>query len=288
MLKNIIKDRGINKDVLYKITDYPDVSFMGGKYLIFLVKKVENFVRAIYLVTNFLSDNEPLKWRLRTISTELIERIMSFMRDKGHGANEVVYRSSFAGCLSALVSLLNVGEESGSLSPANAELLKREIQSFFPIFNEKIFTMHTPTPALPIARDFKPALMRRPMRGRPRGSKNMSVKEAMHESERPLDVREISNGQRKIIKKEPISFTSFTKKSREIRAVERVQRQHAIIEILKDKKKITSKELLSFMKNCGEKMLQRELSSLVESGVLKKTGEKRWSAYSFVQQLLEV
>ena len=31
---------------------------------------------------------------------------------------------------------------------------------------------------------------------------------------------------------------------------------------------------------CGEKTLQRELVSMVSDGVLKKTGEKRWSKYS--------
>ena len=32
--------------------------------------------------------------------------------------------------------------------------------------------------------------------------------------------------------------------------------------------------------SCGEKTLQRELVSMVSDGVLKKTGEKRWSKYS--------
>jgi len=30
---------------------------------------------------------------------------------------------------------------------------------------------------------------------------------------------------------------------------------------------------------CGEKTLQRELVSMVGDGVLKKSGEKRWSRY---------
>jgi hypothetical protein len=34
--------------------------------------------------------------------------------------------------------------------------------------------------------------------------------------------------------------------------------------------------------SCSEKTLQRELVSMVKNGVLKKTGEKRWSRYFFV------
>ena len=43
------------------------------------------------------------------------------------------------------------------------------------------------------------------------------------------------------------------------------------------------KDIMSALKNSGEvwgeKTLQRELVSMVNDGVLKKTGEKRWSKY---------
>ena len=43
--------------------------------------------------------------------------------------------------------------------------------------------------------------------------------------------------------------------------------------------KVKSRGVLA---QCGEKTLQRELISMVRDGVLKKTGEKRWSKYSIV------
>ncbi len=289
MRKNNVKDTRTERDVLYKVTDYPDASFMGGKLFVFIVKKTENFVRAIYLVTNFLSDSEPLKWRLRTISTELIERTMSFMRDKEIGAHESAYRSSFAGCLSALVSLINVGEESGALSVANAELLKREIQTFFPLFNERIFTLRSPVPTLPIAKDFRMELLKRPTRGRPRlsASRNggMSVINNVPGKNNLLGTQRNLHGHKKNIQN---GKAISSEKPRKSRTIEQQERQRSIINIIKDKKKMTSKELMSFMTECSEKSIQRDLSALVADGVLKKVGEKRWSTYIFVQPPLEM
>ncbi|TSC84581.1 MAG: Uncharacterized protein G01um101417_112 [Parcubacteria group bacterium Gr01-1014_17] len=290
MSKNTIKDIRANSNVLYKVTDYPDMSFIGGKYLIFLVKKVENFVRAIYLITNFLSDSEPLKWKLRTVATELIDRVMSFIRDDKNKANEPIHRAHFLGCLSVLVSLLNVGEEGGAVSEANTSLLKHEIQSFFPIFNVQIFKMKGGDIALPIAKIQGVSFRRKQVRGRPRGTRKLSVRDYENELISPIqnmpptnNVLYESHGQKEVsilVKKDT------TKNIRQIRLERRFARQKAIIDALKDKKKLTVKEILSFINDCGEKTIQRELYELVDRGVLKKLGEKRWSSYSFVQPLL--
>ncbi|KKU59574.1 MAG: hypothetical protein UX81_C0008G0024 [Parcubacteria group bacterium GW2011_GWA2_47_12] len=291
MYKKSIKDIRRNTNVLYKKTEYPDMSFIGGEYLIFLVKKVENFVRAIYLITNFLSDSEPLKWRLRTTATELIDKLMSFIRSEVNQTNTRLYKVNFLGCLSELVSLLNVGEEGGVVSEANAELLKREIQSFFPIFNEKIFVMRKDDiENLPIVNNKSAPFRHKPARGRPRlqrhlsvmNNKNISVS-PIHGFGKEINVLYKDKGHNKIGTKHKISSV---RKDLYIRSERRRERQKTITDILKDKKKLTIRELLSFIKNCGEKTLQRDLYELSDKGVLKKEGEKRWSAYSFVQPLL--
>ena len=69
------------------------------------------------------------------------------------------------------------------------------------------------------------------------------------------------------------------------------KRREEIILVIKDKMKdsqnfdgVTITDIKSngheMLASCGEKTLQRELVSMVSSGVLKKTGEKRWSRYS--------
>jgi len=71
------------------------------------------------------------------------------------------------------------------------------------------------------------------------------------------------------------------------------RRRDEIISIIKNKLSVfpeSSGATITDIKNsaegalvsCGEKTLQRELVSMVHDGVLKKTGEKRWSKYRLV------
>ena len=59
-------------------------------------------------------------------------------------------------------------------------------------------------------------------------------------------------------------------------------RRLAILDVLKDGKKMGIKDIASFVVGVSEKTVQRELAALVLDGLLKKEGEKRWSRYSIV------
>jgi predicted HTH transcriptional regulator len=62
-------------------------------------------------------------------------------------------------------------------------------------------------------------------------------------------------------------------------SVKKNSRQGIIIAILKRKKDIMIKDVSSLIPGCSEKTIQRELLAMVQAGVLKKIGEKRWSHY---------
>lgn len=57
-------------------------------------------------------------------------------------------------------------------------------------------------------------------------------------------------------------------------------RRKRILEIVKARGAVTINEFIDAIKGCSSKTIQRELTSLVLSGTLKKTGERRWSKYS--------
>jgi|GEM_PF-1435824 len=288
-MRNIfIKDTEQSVGVLYKAHkghEYPDLSFIGGEYLYFLIKKSENFVRALYVVTNFIKDTEPIKWRLRTLATDMISELMSFIKEDKNRASEYLYRARFLGGLSALISLLNIAMESGVVSEANSAVLKREISSFFPIFGDKIFHLVSPAGIADTFKEFPAFSPKKESRKRPRAIRKMSFTAFDAQVQGSLSHEDFSKGQGKNIKD---TKNIFDKKTREIKVRERFQRQKAITDTLKDKKKLTAKELMSFMKDYSEKTIQRELSYLVEKGVLQKIGEKRWSSYVFVQPVLGV
>ena len=57
-------------------------------------------------------------------------------------------------------------------------------------------------------------------------------------------------------------------------------RRNTILELLQNKMSITVKDATDAIDGCSSKTLQRELLSLVNEGILKKKGERRWSTYS--------
>lgn len=62
----------------------------------------------------------------------------------------------------------------------------------------------------------------------------------------------------------------------------RIARRNTILRLIKDKREVTIKDISMVVSEISEKTIQRELLTLVSEGVLKKTGEKRWSRYSIL------
>jgi DeoR/GlpR family transcriptional regulator of sugar metabolism len=51
------------------------------------------------------------------------------------------------------------------------------------------------------------------------------------------------------------------------------------VSFIKDKGRVSIKDVASIITDVSEKTLQRELLSLVDEGELLKVGERRWSTY---------
>ncbi len=59
-------------------------------------------------------------------------------------------------------------------------------------------------------------------------------------------------------------------------------RKQGIIEILRSRGQLGIRDIASNLPEYSEKMIQRELASLVSGGRVKKLGSKRWSRYSII------
>jgi predicted HTH transcriptional regulator len=59
-------------------------------------------------------------------------------------------------------------------------------------------------------------------------------------------------------------------------------RQNSIINLLKKSSNLTIKDFVKVITDCSEKTIQRELIQLVEKGIVKREGERRWSTYSLL------
>lgn len=57
-------------------------------------------------------------------------------------------------------------------------------------------------------------------------------------------------------------------------------RQERILSLLRSRPNLTIKDFANVINDCSEKTIQRELIDLVEKGIIKREGERRWSKYS--------
>jgi hypothetical protein len=57
------------------------------------------------------------------------------------------------------------------------------------------------------------------------------------------------------------------------------ERAERILDYLRKQKSASIKDIATTIKGCSEKTIQRELISLIQAGLVKRVGERRWSQY---------
>ena len=264
------KEVGEQEGNILTINRYSGV-FGGSPFLIFLYKKTEKITSALYMVSNLFSLNEPMRSQMRGTSFSLLSAVVSYITTPG---TRRVHGGEVSKALLELTSLCEISLRSGLLSPMNGEILKRECEYLLDLIDKQ---------ELPHNKD------------------NFTVREDLFAI--PEDATRLERGTKKIPTDSdtgPVSTEEFgkafssrtshkghSKKDSRHVVVEKGHsrknnRRNAIISLLGQQEYGAVKDFMSFIKGCSEKTIQRELISLVASGVLKKEGERRWSRYSLV------
>ncbi len=57
------------------------------------------------------------------------------------------------------------------------------------------------------------------------------------------------------------------------------ERMSLILDLVRKKKSLSIKEIAQVIRDCSEKTIQRELNTLIEKGLIRREGERRWSVY---------
>ncbi len=200
------------------------------------IKKTEKLATAIYMLTSFFDEKEPMKWRLRELSAKLVS-----LHD-----NQAVVQE--------IMSLLTVAKHAGLITDMNFEIIHKEFARLLP---------------------------------EPSTFQNLLLSEAT----KPVTSTEVKipnfyTASSVPVKDKPTEILSMQKaplKEFGAVAVKKNNRQSVIIGLLKRKKEIMIKDVSPLIDGVSEKTIQRELLAMVQSGILKKEGEKRWSRYSLAQ-----
>lgn len=218
-------------------------------------KKSEKIASAIYLITGFFSDSEPLKWKLRSTASDFVSWTSSLNGEFVKEKDSAVYETK--NIIKKIDSLLSVAKGAGLISDGNFDLMHGELMKY-------VESLDLPADVSGILKSGNPLLSERTFV--PSHTPVARVDEAVSLQEN----NEVSESIQK------------DKNLREFGAVsvKKNGRQSIIISLLKRKKEIMIKDVVPLIKGCSEKTVQRELMAMVHAGVLRKVGEKRWSRYS--------
>jgi len=277
-MDNISNTNLNNKEYLKDVAVSSPIScFEKDKNFVFLYKKSEKMVTAIYAVTNFFADSEPLKRTLREMSTDLL-RSVSLLKDFVGGGESLPARKVQSVVLE-IVSLLEVATKAGMVSEMNSQILSKEFNVLLGaikerallggdkvVFPNEFFTVQKDTALLSDKTNV-------------RGDENVSKTEVIYKGQDNY-VAPIHKGHMALPISREVKAPATTGAGVGVVEVKKNARQNSILAIIKKKHDVTIKDISAIIREYSEKTIQRELLDLVSQGVLKKVGERRWSKYS--------
>ena len=235
----------------------------------FISKKTEKIATAIYMVTDFVPESEPLRSELRTLALALI----SGTRRIGSRSSEPHYAlsSEVNGTIDEAAVLLDLAVTIGIISEMNGTVLASELAKVKAEIDRHyggasaLFSTHPGYANIMLA----PSMF--DVSG---GDKTLAVFDKGQENSKghfaPLEPMQ------------PAAKPTTAPKdllSRKGDIGIKIARRNDVLNVVRSKGKASIKDVVSILKDISEKTVQRELLALVREGVLVKEGEKRWSTY---------
>jgi hypothetical protein len=237
--------------------------FEKDSLFVFICKKTQKLVSAIYMVTNFFSELEPMKWTLRKKSSEFLSLVLEYKNVSKGNQKDFIY--TLKGGALEIVSFLEISVRGGLVSEMNFSLLKQEFFNLMVVLEESPITEASSSPHL-LSGDFF----------------SIEKSEIPHQFSHGYGSQEISQGASDKTFGGSRDRKNTIDKSIGNGEVKKSSRQNIILSLLKKHKELSIKDISAVIKDCSEKTIQRELISFISLGVVKRTGERRWSMYSLV------
>lgn len=257
---------------------------------VFINKKTKKLTTALYMVTSFLSDSEPLKWKLRERSVSLFSGV-SNVRNKSVSEVDNVF-AGYSVLVDEIVSLLEVAAVSKLISEMNFLILKKEYNTLKDIIDSNEYTEEKSGRFMFADKFFEEDGVLPQLKEKDSGidvddnvymekestglfSKTDKQKKSLMDKRHNFD-----KGQSQQMKTVKDNHTTVGKNQKP--ANTKMNRRDTIVRLFKNRKgkEFTIKDITHEVSGCSEKTIQRELISLVAEGVIKKRGERRWSRYS--------
>ncbi len=213
-----------------------------------LYNRTERVCIAVHLLTRHVPEEEPIRNAIRSESIVLLESALGLKDEMRNAGSAAVSR--FESSIRQLISWVRILTAVGSVSFQNADILIEaldDLDSFLGSSQRSNFSESISLTREDIVGDTSP-LLERPFIKDIKDRR--SVKDKVHSA--------VRNG----------SSVS--------------DRSEGILAALRSGGSLGIKDIAARLPDFSEKMIQRELASLIQDGKVKKEGFKRWSRYSTV------
>lgn len=271
------KNQEIGKEINGTALNLKTISiFHNDAQIIFIFKKTERLASAIYLLTSFMSDNDPIKKKLREEATRLLSHSVN-LSNQGH-LSRIEAMNNYISASFEILSMIEVAKISEIISAMNYNILKFEFEKIIEAVESKERSLNS---KLLFSKNFFEIRDESPItfgkqsiasEGVVSAHKRQIIQTIPNKENVGKEGKEMSSKGQSLVK-DKISDKGHISSNKNLR-------YETIINLLKKTKEITVKDVSSVISDCSEKTIQRELLGLVDRGVLKKEGERRWSRYS--------
>lgn len=257
-ISNKYPEQGFSEDAWKKLG-----FFAGEQYLVFTFKKSQKLVAALYLISNLIKDSDPLKWEMREKGVNLLTAALALNTTEVF-EKDVALRNIFSLSLD-IVSLLELSVLSGIMSEMNYNILTHEFNSLVLLLQKNV-EEKTRERGYVLSENF------------------FKTDYTLKKDIKSTEENSIGHNETTLKVKDSLGSSSKTNKSTTTKTGSEIvikdNRKDTIVTMLKQGETLTIKDFAKVITNCSEKTIQRELLNLVDKGVLKKEGERRWSKYS--------
>lgn len=240
------------KDIIPNALDVflTDTNLFSEKFEKFQLS--QRLLCALYLVTDLMDEEEPLKRHLRNSALDITNSVSDTMSGKEHPL------SLFSLLIARAVSLLEVARIGGLMSDMNYRVLER---GYVRLRTELVATGTLPEQGL-VSDDFFVLPVRpRTVESRKGGRRRLGPRAEPPAAETSSAISENSEDKGHI---EPAVSDA---------------RQSQVLARMATGELYSIKDIAASMPNCGEKTVQRALGALILRGLVERVGKRRWSRY---------
>lgn len=234
-------------------------------------KKAEKISTALYMVTDLIKENDPIRIKIRESSIDLISETRSMSYAFSGDIYFIIARTVNKAW--EIVSLVEVASSVGFISDMNSRVLKNVLVEFISFLRDK-----QRRESFNSLEDLK---------------MGESLSDQIVLSKKLFDIEEDVSYKGQTIKDNKMSvkvdkaptpkkpdFIQTLEKEKSEAGPKKSERRDQIVSLIKEKIEVSVTDIASHFPALSNKTIQRELISMVDEGVLKREGDKRWSKYS--------